>query len=256
MRGLRDKVVIVAGGVPGNIGGGTAQRLAEEGARVVIGDLNEAGAQALADQIKSAGGEAIGRALDISDESSFARLVEFAAGEYGRLDGLYNVAADLSAGNLGRDTDVLSVPIEVWQRTIDVTLSGYMYGIRHAMPVMIAGGGGSIVNTMSTAVWMAEPVRVSYSSTKAALAALTRHAATVGGKQGVRCNAVAPGTVLTEANLRSLPEEIRRQQLADLPSPRLGTPADIAAMIAFLLSDDAEWINGQTIVVDGGAVKL
>src|SRR5215469_13589167 len=185
MRGLQDKVAIVAGGVAGNIGGAAATRLAEEGVRVVIGDLNEGGAQALADQIKSAGGDAIGRELDISDESSFAGLIEFAAATYGRIDGLFNVAADLSANNLGRDTDVLSVPIEVWQRTIDVTLSGYMYGIRHAMPVMIESGGGSIVNTMSSAVWMAEPVRVSYSSTKAALAALTRHTATVGGKKGV-----------------------------------------------------------------------
>jgi NAD(P)-dependent dehydrogenase (short-subunit alcohol dehydrogenase family) len=256
MRGLRGKVAIVAGGVPGNIGGAAAQRLAEEGARVVVGDLNEGGAQALADQIKSAGGEAVGRALDISDEASFARLVDFAAAEFGRLDGLFNVAADLSAGNLGRDGDVVSVPVEVWQRTIDVTLSGYMYGIRHALPAMIDGGGGSIVNTMSTAVWMAEPVRVSYASTKAGLAALTRHAASVGGKRGVRCNAVAPGTVLTESNLRALPEEVRAQQLEHLPSPRLGEPADIAAMVAFLLSDDAAWINGQTIIVDGGAVRL
>jgi NAD(P)-dependent dehydrogenase (short-subunit alcohol dehydrogenase family) len=145
MRGLKNKVAIVAGAAPGNIGGAAAVRLAEEGTAVVARDLNEAAALR----------------LDITDEASYKELVDFTVKEFGGPDGLFNVAADLSAGTVGRDSDVLSVPLDVWRHTIDFTLTGYMYGIRHALPIMIARGRGAIVNTMSSAVWMGEARRVS-----------------------------------------------------------------------------------------------
>lgn len=257
MRGLDDKVSIIAGAAPGNIGAATAHRLAKEGANVVVADLSLDAAQALADEITAAGGSAKASAVDISVEQSFADLVDFAVKEFGGVDHLFNVAADLSADTIGQDSshDILTLPVEVWQRTIDVTLTGYMYGIRHAMPKMFERGGGSIVNTMSAAVWMAEPIRASYASAKAGLEGLTRHAATIGGKRGVRTNAVAPGTVLTESLLRTLPEEIRDQQLAEISSTRLGKPEDIAATVAFLFSEDGEWVNGQLWAIDGGLTK-
>ncbi len=162
MRGLRDKVAIVAGAAPGNIGGATAIRLAQEGTKVIAADLNTAAAQVVVDEITSAGGYAVARGFDITDESAYKELIEFTARELGGLDALFNVAADLSSRTIGRDTDVLSVPNDVWQHTIDVTLTGYMYGIRHAMPLLIARGGGAIVNTMSSEVWMGESQRVAY----------------------------------------------------------------------------------------------
>jgi NAD(P)-dependent dehydrogenase (short-subunit alcohol dehydrogenase family) len=253
MRGLEGKVVIVAGGAPGNIGGATAVRLAEEGARVVVSDLNADAAQAVADGITSTGGTAIARGFDIADEASVHALIEFAVAELGGLHGLFNVAADLSAKTLGRDSNVMDVPLDVWQHTIDVTLSGYMYGIRHALPIMIEQGGGAIVNTMSSAVWMGETERVSYQAAKSGLLGLTRHTASLGGKHGVRTNLVSPGVILTEAALAATSEEFRAEILSTVRSPRLGNPADLAAMVAFLLSDDGAYVNGQSILVDGGA---
>ena len=253
MRGLRNKIAIVAGAAPGNIGGATAVRLAQEGMKVTAADLNEAAARAVVDQIKSAGGHAMARAFDITDEASFAQLVDSTVKEFGGLDGLFNVAADLSPQNIGRDTDVITVPLDVWQHTIDVTLTGYMYGVRHALPLLIRRGGGVIVNTTSSEVWMGETARVAYQTAKSGLVGLTRHTATLGGKHGVHCNRVAPGFTLTEAAFKSTNEEYRNQMLASVRSPRLGAPEHIAAMVAFLFSDDAAYINGQTILVDGGA---
>ena len=253
MRGLKGKVAVVAGAAPGNIGAATAVRLAQEGAIVVAADLNEAAARSVADQIQASGGKAIARAFDITDEASYRDLVDVTLKEFGRLDGLFNVAADLSAGTVGRDSDVISIPLDVWRHTIDVTLTGYMYGIRHALPIMIGQGSGAIVNTMSSIVWMGEDRRVAYQAAKAGLYGLTRHTATLGGKRGVRCNALAPGVILTGAALANTTAEYRQGILASVRSPRLGVPEDIAAMVAFLFSDDAAYVNGQTILVDGGA---
>jgi NAD(P)-dependent dehydrogenase (short-subunit alcohol dehydrogenase family) len=253
MRGLKDKVALVAGAAPGNIGGATAVRLAEEGVKVVAADLNEAAAQAVVAEIRAAGGNAVARSLNITDEASYKGVVEFTVNEFGALHGLFNVAADLSQRTMGRDTDVVSVPLEVWHHTIDVTLTGYMYGIRHALPVMIKQGVGSIVNTMSSAVWAGEPARPSYQAAKAGLIGLTRHTASRGGKQGVRANLLSPGVTLTKAAYENTSEEYRNEILAAVRSPRLGVPEDIAAMVAFLFSDDAAYVNGQSILVDGGA---
>lgn len=253
MKGLKDKVAIVAGAAPGNIGAATAVRLAEEGAVVVAADLNGAAAQAVVDNIRALGGRAAARSFNITDEASYKELVAFTVKEFGKPDALFNVAADLSAATIGRDSDVISVPLDVWRHTIDVTLTGYMYGIRHTLPIMIERGSGAIVNTMSSIVWAGEDRRVAYQASKAGLYGLTRHTASLGGKHGVRCNSVAPGVILTGAALAATTEEFRSEILASVRSPRLGVPEDIAAMVAFLFSDDGAYINGQTILIDGGA---
>jgi NAD(P)-dependent dehydrogenase (short-subunit alcohol dehydrogenase family) len=253
MRGLKGKVAIVAGAAPGNIGGATAIRLAEEGMLVVAADLNEAAAQTVVDGIAASGGTAVARGFDITDEGSYRDLVTFTVERFGGLHGLFNVAADLSPRNIGRDSDVISVPFDVWQHTIDVTLTGYMYGIRHALPIIIEQHSGSIINTMSSAVWVGEAERVAYQTAKSGLVGLTRHTATLGGKHGVRTNVLSPGVILTGAALKNTTEEYREQTLATVRSPRLGKPEDLAAMVAFLFSDDGAYINGQSLLVDGGA---
>ncbi|SIN41138.1 SDR family NAD(P)-dependent oxidoreductase [Micromonospora cremea] len=253
MRGLKDKVALVAGAAPGNIGGATAIRLAEEGMLVVAADLNQAAAQTVVDDITAAGGTAVAQGFDITNEESYRDLITFTVDRFGGLYGLFNVAADLSPRNIGRDSDVTSVPVDVWKHTIDVTLTGYMYGIRYALPIMMKNGGGSIVNTMSSAVWLGEPERVAYQAAKSGLIGLTRHTATLGGRHGVRTNLVSPGVVLTGAALETTTEEFRGQMLATVRSPRLGKPEDLAAMVAFLFSDDGAYINGQSLLVDGGA---
>ncbi|MGK5740037.1 SDR family NAD(P)-dependent oxidoreductase [Micromonospora sp. URMC 103] len=253
MRGLQDKVAVIAGAAPGNIGGASAKRLAEEGMRVVAADLNEGAAQAVVDEINAAGGTSVARGLDITDENSYRDLVTFTVDRFGGLHGLFNVAADLSAATIGRDSDVTSVPVDVWQHTIDVTLTGYMYGIRHTLPVMIRQGGGSIVNTMSSAVWLGETERVAYQAAKSGLIGLTRHTASLGGRHGVRANLVSPGVILTGAALSTTTAQWRDEMLATVRSPRLGRPDDLAAMVAFLFSDDGAYVNGQSLLVDGGA---
>ncbi|MEW2491263.1 SDR family oxidoreductase [Streptomyces sp. NPDC048411] len=253
MRGLKDKVAVIAGGAPGGIGGATAVRLAEEGMSVVVADLNESAAQEVAAGIRKTGGEVTARQFDIRDEDSYAGLIDFTVRTYGRLDGLYNVAADLSPATMSGDVDVTSVPLDLWQRTIDITLTGYMLGTRHALPVMLRQGNGSIVNTMSSAVWGGGTTKVAYQASKSGLLGLTRHTASLGGKHGVRCNLLSPGVTLTAAALASTTEEWRDQVLASVRSPRLGKPEDMAAMVAFLFSDDAAFINGQSFLVDGGA---
>ena len=147
----------------------------------------------------------------------------------------------------------MSVPLDVWHHTIDVTLTGYMYGVRHALPLMIERGGGAIVNTSSSSVWMGEAEHVAYQTAKSGLIGLTRHTATLGGKHGVRCNLVAPGSGPHKTALRATTEKFRQEILDSVRSPRLGAPEDIAAMVAFLFSDDGAYVNGQTILVDGGA---
>lgn len=251
MRRLENRVVIVAGGASG-IGEATAERLAAEGAAVVVGDLNAEGAQRVAARIEQNGGRAVGMACDISDEASVNALVHATVARYGALHGIHVNAADLMA--IRQDTDALSVSLDIFDRTLAVNLRGHLLCTRAALPELLKSGGGAIVYTSSGAADMGEPTRVSYAVSKSGLQALMRHVAARWGKEGIRANAIAPGLVITEQLKAHFPENLRQATLAITRSPRLGTSEDIAAMVAMLMSADGEWINGQTIGVDGGAL--
>lgn len=251
MRDLDGKVVVIAGGASG-IGAASACRLASEGANVVIGDLDHAGAEQTAQDIRQAGGEARAFRFDISDEVSTAELIRYAASEFGGVDGLFNVAADLRAEIIGRDTDLLHVPLEVWHRTLAVNLTGYLYTMRHALPEILKRGGGAIVNTISGLVLNGDPQRPAYGASKGGVVTLSKHVASRWGKEGVRCNAVAPGMVLTDNSVRNISDEERQAVMARLRSPRLGKPEDLAGIVTLLMSADGEWINGQVLAVNGG----
>jgi len=248
MRGLKDKVFIVAGGGSG-IGAATAERLGEEGARVVVGDYDGANARRIADGIASKGGTALAVQFDISQEPSVNALVAAAVETYGGLDGMHVNAADMVS--ILSDTDAASVDLAIFDRTFAVNLRGHLLCTRAALPHLLKRGG-SLVYTSSGAAYMGEPTRVSYGVSKSGMLALMRHVASRWGKQGVRANAIAPGLVLTDAVRRGMSEPERAQVLAFTRSARLGEPRDIASAAAFLMSDDAEWINGQVISVDGG----
>ncbi|MFC5831521.1 SDR family NAD(P)-dependent oxidoreductase [Nonomuraea insulae] len=251
MRGLKDKTIVVAGGATG-IGAATAERLAEEGARVLVGDLNLGGAEATTARIAAAGGTAVPTAFDLADEGSVRALFERAVGEFGGVDGLFNVGADLSPGTIGRDGDLLEMDAAIWRRTFEVNLIGYAHTCRAAIPLLLEGGGGAIVNTSSLAAFVGEPLRPAYAASKAGINTLTRHVASRWGKEGIRCNGLSPGMVLSETGLATMSEEFKATVLAGIRSARLGRPSDLASAAAFLLSDDAEWINGQTWSIDGG----
>lgn len=252
MRGLTGKVVLMAGGA-GGIGTATSRRLGDEGARVAVGDLDPAAADAVAAEITAAGGEAFGFGFDIGDEDSVVSAVETTVKAFGVLDAMHVNAADLSPATISHDTDAVEIDLDAFDRTMRTSLRGHLLCTRHAVPVLLERGGGSIVYTSSAAAFVGEPQRPAYAVAKSGINAIVRHVASKWGKKGIRANAVAPGLVLTETVRESLDPEFRAMALRVSRSPRLGRPEDIAAMVAFLLSADGEWINGQVISVDGGA---
>ena len=253
MRGLKDRVVLVVGGA-GGLGTASCVRLGEEGAKVVVADLNEAAAAAVVSQIREAGGTAESTSVDLRDEASIKAAVDLTVESFGGLDALHANGADTSPETVGQDTDIESVPLEVFDRTIAANLRGHLLCARIAIPRLLERGGGALIFTSSAAAFVGEPERPSYAISKSGLGGLVRHIASRWGKLGIRANAVAPGVCLTEAVRDSLNSEFRDVVLAATRSARLGTPEDIGAMVAFLASDDGSWINGQIINVDGGWV--
>jgi NAD(P)-dependent dehydrogenase (short-subunit alcohol dehydrogenase family) len=252
MKRLVGTSAIVAGAGSG-IGAATAARLAEEGASVVVGDINAANAEKVAAKIVERGGHAVAASFDIVDVASVDRLVSQAVTAFGRLKAVHINVADLSAQTAGRDTDVQTVPLEVFDRTIAVNLRGHLILTKRVLPELLSAGGGSIVYTASAGAFVAGTSRVAYGMSKSGLLALSRHVAVTWGKNGIRSNVVAPGLILTEHVLgRDADGELQKQFLQTVPSVRLGQPEDIAATVAFLLSEDAGFINGQVLSVDGG----
>jgi NAD(P)-dependent dehydrogenase (short-subunit alcohol dehydrogenase family) len=247
------KVVLTAGGA-GGIGSATSLRLGTEGARVVVGDLDADAARQVASRINEAGGEAVGRGLDIGDEDSVAAAVEATVEAFGGLDAVHVNAADLSPDTVLRDSDAMAIDLAVFDRTIRTGLRGHLLVTQRVLPHLLARGGGALVYTSSAAAFMGEPERPSYAMAKAGINALVRHVASRWGKEGIRANAVAPGLVVTPTIEKTMDERFMKFARAATRSPRLGRPDDIAAMVTFLMTDDAEWVNGQVISVDGGAL--
>jgi len=246
---LSGKVAIVTGGA-GGIGRASALALGREGARVVVADLDADGAARVAEEV---GADALAIAVDVSDEAQVAAMIARTVASFGRLDVLHNNAALTSADVLARDTVVTEMALDVWERTLAVNLRSQMLGCKHAIPAMLAGGGGSIVNTSSGAANIGDVTRVAYGVSKAGVQALTRYVATAHGKQGIRANAIVPGLVVTPAVTSQLSDAVLAQ-VADVNlTPYLGRPEDVAAVVVFLASDDARYVTGQMIAVDGGS---
>jgi NAD(P)-dependent dehydrogenase (short-subunit alcohol dehydrogenase family) len=245
---LDDKVVLLSGGASG-IGRATALALAREGAAVAIGDVALQGALDIAEEIVSAGGRAMAAPLDVRQEESVRAFVDRAALELGGVDALDHNAA-WSHPRL--DSDATDIDLGVWERVLETNTRGALLLARHAIPHMIQRGGGSIVSISSGTSTIGESTRVAYGVSKAAINQLTRHLATRYGRDGIRANAIAPGFILTETAEANVPADVQ-QRLADAnPTRRLGRPEDIAAVVVFLCSDAASYVNGQVLHVDGG----
>jgi NAD(P)-dependent dehydrogenase (short-subunit alcohol dehydrogenase family) len=252
LQGLSDKVAVVVGGATG-IGAATAARLGREGCRVVVGDIAADAAALTAERIAAEGGTATPIAFDLADPDSVAELMHSAATSFGGVDLLFNVGADMST--IRADTDVVDIDFAVWDRVMTVNVRGYVAALKYAIPAMLERGGGAIVNMSSAAAFQGEPARPAYAAAKAGIGALTRHVASRWGKEGIRCNAVAPGFTATEV-IRSVPQwpDLEAGALKRIRGTRVGDPDDIAALVAFLLSAEGEWINGQVVNIDGGTV--
>jgi NAD(P)-dependent dehydrogenase (short-subunit alcohol dehydrogenase family) len=241
---FRDRVALVTGGASG-IGRACAERLAAEGARVAVLDIRAPEAAGL----RLPGLPLVG---DVSVESDVRDAVAATIEAFGRLDVLHSNAAVLSREVYGRDHDLLDMDVEVWDRTMAVNLRGAMLCVKHCVPVMASGG--SIVLTASVSGLVGDTDHAAYGSAKAALMSLTRYVATMYGGRGIRCNAVAPGLVLTDIARRVMTPELLAEKAAERLLPDPCEPEDIAALVAFLASSEARCITGQTVVIDSGTV--
>lgn len=191
--------------------------------------------------------------FDLADPESLENLVSAAAKHLGGLDGIVNVAADISPSTLGNDVDLLGMDIAIWEKTLSSNLVGYALLIKHALPHLIESGSGSIVNISSGSYFIGEPTRPAYAAAKAGVNTLTRHVASRWGKDNIRCNAISPGMIVTETAGDLVTEEYMNKILLGMPLPRLGESKDIANGIVFFMSDEAEWITGQVLNINGGA---
>jgi NAD(P)-dependent dehydrogenase (short-subunit alcohol dehydrogenase family) len=251
MERLMDKVAIVTGG-GGGIGGATARALARQGASVLVVDINQEAAARTQEGIAAAGHSAAAWQADLSDEAQVVATVAAAVSNFGRLDILHNNAALTDSDFLTRDTAVTELSLDVWQRTMEVNLQSQMLMCKHAVPEMVRGGGGSIINMSSGASLKGDRTRTSYGVSKAGVNALSMYVATSHGKQGIRVNTILPGLVITDAVRAHLNDKILASLSKATLTPSVGEPDDIADVVVFLASDESRYITGQMIPVDGG----
>jgi len=255
MTRFKDKVALVTGGV-GGIGLASARRLADEGAKVILGDLSASEGERLA---KELGGDFA--LLDVTSESDWGRTVDLAIERYGRLDVLVNAAGIV--GDVVNGTLELTTLAE-WRRVMAVNLDGTFLGCREAVRVMKQAGSGSIVNLASVGAYYPTTQSVAYGASKGGVTQLTKSVAMFGSEGGarIRCNSVHPGRTDTKMLDTIIAERAQRfsptgGQLAPAPESRIplgpaGQPDDVAGVVAFLASDEARYITGAEFVVDGG----
>ena len=244
---LEGKVAIVTGGAMG-IGQATALLMAREGARVVVADLQLEQARATVEQIRAAGGEATAAHLDAMSEASIEAVMQTTHAVYGALHVLYN---NVGGTDATRDTGVVDMDWSYWDTALKLNLGSTVYACRRAIPLMLASGGGAIVNTSSMAAVMGDMRPTAYAAAKGAVITFTRYVAAQYGRQGVRCNAIAPGLILT-ARATPRPQAVLAAFARQTLAPAHGQPEDVACAALFLASDEARFINGQLIEIDGG----
>jgi 3alpha(or 20beta)-hydroxysteroid dehydrogenase len=254
MRRFEDKVVIITGAA-GGIGLEACRRFASEGAKIVAVDLHGSDLAAAVDIAVAAGGEAISTEADVRVEADVAAYVATAVEAYGRVDVLFN-----NAGIEGPVSSTLEYDAADFDRVIDVNVKGVWLGIKHVVPAMLKNGKGAIVNTASVAGLAGTPGVVAYGASKHAVVGLTKTAAREFAALGIRTNAVAPSPVntrmwdaLVDGYGGDNPEEFRKEAEVRNPMGRYGEPDEVVGLVTFLASDDASYVNGAIVPVDGGA---
>jgi 3-oxoacyl-[acyl-carrier protein] reductase len=247
---LDNRVAVVTGSARG-IGAATAQRLAQDGAKVTVADLDAEGAERTAGEIKQAGGQAIAVPVDVSNPAQVQAMVDETLKQFGRLDILVNNAGIL------RDNLLFKMSDDDWDRVLGVHLRGAFLCARAAQKPMVEQRYGRIVSVSSTSA-LGNRGQVNYSAAKAGLQGMTRTLAIELGQFGITANAVAPGfidTDMTRATAQRMgitPEQMQAAMKDRIPLRRIGQPSEVASVIAFLASDDASYVSGQVIYIAGG----
>ena len=244
---LKDKIALVSGAASG-IGEAVVKTFAREGAAVVIADLNTEGGNRVRDEIRQSGGKAEFIRTNIGRHQSVDEMFNFTVEKFGRLDILHNNAVGVAFGPIAQ------LKPEEWQKAIDLGLSCYWYCTKKAIETMLPNGRGAIVNTASVSGLGADYGLGSYNVAKTGVIALTRSIAIEYARKGIRCNAVCPGPIATPPLLKvkeARPEFFTSMSEA-VPMGRFGQPHEIANAVLFLASDEASYVTGTTIVVDGG----
>lgn len=247
---LDGKVALITGGGSG-IGRATAMLFAREGAKVVVADISLELGEASVRAIRESGGVATSVKTDVTKEEDVRRAVRTAMDSYGRLHILFNNAG--VAGPYG----VADVPAETWTRVMDVNVMGTFFGFKHGVPAIQQSGGGAIVNTSSTAGLAGSVGSPIYSAAKGAIVNLTKSMALLLAKSNIRVNCVCPGPVDTPLNQAFFagmpnPEAARASFIGGIPMGRIGKPEEVAVAVLFLASDEASYITGVPLPVDGG----
>lgn len=247
---LKGKNVVLIGAATG-IGNRAARMISQAGAHVVVGDIDVAGVDALVEEVRTQGGEIASFPVDLGSEDSIKTFMASAKRQFGTIDGLYLNGAAVDKDSLARDTDIVTIDMKHWDKIMNVNLRGYVLSVRHAIPIMLENGGGSIICTSSELSFMATGCKTipGYCMSKAGVNVLICHVASQFGRHGIRCNGVAPGYIDVGRDSAS------REKFDKLICvPRLGIPDDVAQAVIHLLSDDAGYIQGQMISVNGGSL--
>ncbi len=247
---LDGKVALISGGARG-MGAAEARLFAAEGAKVVLGDLLEAEGRRVEAEIAEAGGDAVFTRLDVTSADDWRRAVDAAVERYGKLDILVNNAGIWEGGSVEEQSE------DAWDRVMDINGKGVFLGTRAAIPAMRAAGGGSIVNISSVAGLIGSAGATAYNASKGAVRLLTKSTAIQYAAQGIRCNSVHPGPIQTMMLDEVYPDEATRQgRESAIPLGRLGEMDDVALGVLFLASDEASYMTGSELVIDGGYTAM
>lgn len=250
MHGITNTVALVTGAASG-IGRATAQRFAEEGAQVVVADVMDDGGTETVELIENEGGEAVFVHTDVTNANDIEQMVDTALDTYDQLDYAVN-----NAGIEGTSAPTPELTEADWHRVIDINLKGVWLGMKHEIPAILDTDGGAIVNTSSVAGFNGFAELAPYVASKHGVIGLTKTAALEYSAQGVRVNAVAPGVIDTPMVSRTFEDDPEglEQVLAAEPIGRIGKPEEIASAIVYLCSDDASFVTGFPMAVDGGYI--